>query len=79
MSRLPVGHTHEDIDACFGMIWELIKDYTVLTPDDYKRLILIALKNKTPKQRVVDIFAVPDFHDLLEECIDPNFSHFKVI
>ena len=30
--RLPVGHTHEDIDALFGVLWKKAQKQTILTP-----------------------------------------------
>jgi hypothetical protein len=78
ISRLPVGHTHEDIDATFALIWEAAKNHNIITPEYYERIILKALRNKTPQQKVIDIFAIPDFHDLIDDCIDPQFGRFKV-
>jgi hypothetical protein len=73
-----VGHTHEDIDATFALIWEAAKNHNIITPEYYERIILKALRNKTWKQKVIDIFAIPDFHDLIDDCIDPHFGRFKV-
>lgn len=36
ISRLPVGHTHEDIDSKFAFIWKRVRDAFVLTPLAYK-------------------------------------------
>jgi hypothetical protein len=36
-SRLPTGHTHEDIDATFGVIWRWFRERIFKTLDDYKR------------------------------------------
>lgn len=30
--RLPVGHTHEDIDALFGVLWRAMQNKTLMTP-----------------------------------------------
>jgi hypothetical protein len=35
LTRLIVGHTHEDIDAVFGRVWKGIRNKHVLTPQDY--------------------------------------------
>jgi len=32
LSRLPVGHTHEDIDSKFAKIWVGMRNCSVLTP-----------------------------------------------
>jgi hypothetical protein len=41
LTRLPVGHTHEDIDAVFGNLasWFLKSAGKVLTPQEYKRMV----------------------------------------
>jgi hypothetical protein len=46
ISRLPVGHTHEDIDATFALIWEAAKNHNIITPEYYERIILKALRIK---------------------------------
>jgi hypothetical protein len=41
-SRLMIGHTHEDIDAIFGRIWKHMRNMHVLTPQQYKRVLMYA-------------------------------------
>jgi len=36
-SRLPTGHTHEDIDAMFGVIWRYFREKIFKTLDEYKQ------------------------------------------
>jgi hypothetical protein len=36
--RLPVGHTHEDIDALFGVLWRASRHKTLITPQDWQRM-----------------------------------------
>ncbi len=38
--RLPVGHTHEDIDALFGTVWRACRNKTIITPDEWKTMAL---------------------------------------
>ena len=38
--RLPVGHTHEDIDALFGTLWKASQHKTLITPQEWKRMAL---------------------------------------
>jgi len=71
-----VGHTHEDIDALFGKIWEYIKEEMALTPQAYERLILKALSKPNRPVKVVDIFAVPDYKSLLDELVCDNLSNY---
>ena len=35
ITRLPVGHTHEDIDAFFGTIWGAFRDKSLLSEQVY--------------------------------------------
>ena len=35
LNRLPVGHTHEDIDALFGKIWAYVRHSTIKTPQEW--------------------------------------------
>jgi hypothetical protein len=32
VTRLPVGHTHEDIDSLFAKIWKKLRRMHVITP-----------------------------------------------
>ena len=45
INRLPVGHTHEDIDALFGILWNYLKFEPVYTPQHYEKLVLEAFKD----------------------------------
>ena len=35
LTRLPTGHSHEDIDVVFAKIWTLIRKQPVLSPQQY--------------------------------------------
>jgi hypothetical protein len=37
-NRLPVGHTHEDIDAMFGTIWTNLRNETIITFQQWEEL-----------------------------------------
>lgn len=78
LTRLPTGHTHEDIDAVFALIWELIKGKYAFTPAMYYNYILEATKSKGKTQRVYDIFVVPDFIKMFSTCLDTKLEHFAV-
>jgi hypothetical protein len=61
-TRLPVGHTHEDIDACFGVIWGVFKDNPCITPSQYKeRIMSEGSEGSTLKVDVKDIFVIPEY------------------
>lgn len=76
LTRLPRGHTHEDCDSQFGVIWRTMRKRSVLTPEDYKSLILTALnkKGRNLPTRVVDLFVVPDYTATIKPCMDPRLS-----
>ena len=40
--RLPVGHTHDDIDALFGLLWRASRHKTLITPQDWKNMAVEA-------------------------------------
>ena len=78
VTRLPVGHTHEDIDSIFALIWQKVKKSYCFTPDDYVDLIKEATAGKGTTQYVEDIFLIPDFVKFLTPCVDPGFGRFAV-
>ena len=41
-----MGHTHEDIDAIFAIIWQFLKNKKVMTPQIYANLLALACQNK---------------------------------
>ena len=65
LTRLPVGHTHEDIDGKFGVIWNHNKMWNILTPQRQAFLTKVAFACLTSsgkyKVEVEDVFAVPDY------------------
>jgi hypothetical protein len=75
LTRLPVGHTHEDIDGLFALIWRMLRDEHIYTPYEFAKLIVTALKKKV-KVNVVDLFCLPDYVSVLEDCIDPVLGRF---
>ncbi len=70
LTRLPVGHTHEDIDACFAHIWLLVRGLPIATLEEYKEL----LQTAKSKPEITDIYVIPDYDKLLSGCIDPQFG-----
>ena len=77
LCRLPVGHTHEDIDAKFAKIWNCIRSKHVLTPQEYNAAIRAALVSSEHSIRcnVVDLFVVPDYTGNYLFCIIRNFLY----
>jgi hypothetical protein len=44
LTRLIVGHTHEDIDSKFGVVWTYIRNKTLPTPQAYEKALKRCLK-----------------------------------
>jgi len=63
VSRLPPGHTHEDIDAVFAQIWSVLQKNHAKSPQRYSELIKQALgvsSKRTEDVFVYDLFCIPD-------------------
>jgi hypothetical protein len=71
-SRLPVGHTHEDIDACFGTIWKSFRNRPCLTLTAYKGVVEKSFKNSTLRVQFKDVLVIPDYQSVLDKsnCYD---------
>lgn len=76
LTRLLVGHTHEDIDAIFALIWQYLKNKRALTPQMYAILVALACKKKAPKVDVKDIWAVPDYQEYFAPFINPHLGRY---
>ena len=73
ITRLPPGHTHNDIDGEFGVIWKHNWKKNILTPQEQKAITLNAFKKSKDRGRVVDmidVFAVPDYRGYLARCVN---------
>jgi len=73
-TRLPPGHTHEDIDAAFGVIWKWFRQKPCATLEDYKNGISEAFKSTKLHADVIDLYIVPNYHGWFESCIDKKLS-----
>ena len=75
LTRLPVGHTHEDIDGIFGRISRYIYMRHVITPQAYADAIKEALKGKLKiEPKVIDLYVIPDYESYFAGCIDKQFG-----
>ena len=62
-----MGHTHEDVDASFGTIWQHLRALTVTTPQAY--LLEISNAFSTKNVFVKQVFAFANFTKFLENNI----------
>jgi len=79
VTRLPVGHTHEDIDSKFAFIWRRVRDAFVLTPDAYKEAIESSLSNDRVKCEAVDIFVVPNYCQYISKYMIQDFGRYAKV
>ena len=75
LSRLLKGHTHEDIDARFGVLWQFFCLLDVLSPQDYKRFVEAAFGPRTPA-KLEDIWVVPDYSKIVTPEMDQRFQKY---
>jgi hypothetical protein len=79
ITRLPVGHTHEDIDSLFAKIWKKLRRMHVITPQQYEKLAKSALYKDGRPVDVKDVFCVPDFQSFIaNDCGDSEFGRWKM-
>jgi hypothetical protein len=76
LARLMVGHTHEDIDSKFALIWRRIRSAFALTMSHYKSQVEGALHTNGLTSEVIDLFAIPDYDKLLRPLVDKNFGRY---
>jgi len=77
LTRLPVGHTHEDIDAQFARIWAALRLQYVLSPQMQKEFIIHGLQGANKQVRFHDVYCVPDYSSFFKESLDTVCRAFK--
>ena len=66
LTRLPVGHTHEDIDALFGHIWAAYRLKPCLTMSDYVEVVRRCFDgNSKVEVDIDDVNVIPDCYTFL--------------
>jgi len=71
LARLPVGHTHEDIDSRFGKFWTFVREKHVYTFDGFGNIIKEAFGDNNLIS-VVPVFAIYDYKAYYDKFIDPK-------
>ena len=65
LTRLSVGHTHEDIDALFGHIWTSFRLNPCLTLSDYAEVVHRCFAgNSKVNVHMEDVYFIPDYYIL---------------
>jgi len=75
LSRLMVGHTHEDIDARFAVIWTALRSRHLLSPQSYASAICGAFGSQL-EVKVKDVWVVPNYTHFLSKNIDKKFGRY---
>ena len=70
LTRLPVGHTHEDIDAMFGHIWTWFRKESCHTLEEYKIGVEECFKDSNNVLDLLDVFVVPDYVSFMSKHFD---------
>jgi hypothetical protein len=82
LTRLPVGHTHEDIDGKFGRIWRFMRNRSAYTPQQYAELLQKCFETKSGYIdgkigfEIFDIFMLPNYREFLLPFIDSKFRRY---
>ena len=75
--RLPTGHTHEDVDSKFGVVYVSTRGDHIYTPQQFEAAILGAFGNCS-NVRVIPVTAICDFKEYYDKFIDKDLiDHFS--
>jgi hypothetical protein len=84
-TRLPTGHTHEDIDAVFGVIWKATRLSSCETLDKFVEMVQRAFNYNPNKEydesrkqltiTVTDVYVVPSYEKFISPSIDKDLSN----
>lgn len=69
-----VGHTHEDIDGCFGVLKRLLRDKHIMTLEEFRNLVELKLSKESFPWKVIDVMVIPDMHAVFESCTDAKLA-----
>lgn len=73
LARLPVGHTHEDIDSRFGRIWTRLRTKHVCTFEEFCANIIASFAS-SDRISVQPVYAILDYKEYYDQFID---GHLK--
>lgn len=76
LSRLPTGHTHEDIDATFAHLWRWMRTQIICTVQEFASKVEATFKNSKLQATVEDVYVIPDFQEFFSGCIDPLIANY---
>jgi len=74
LNRLPPGHTHEDIDGKFARIWSKIRNESINTPSQFKKVLEDLFQDSKLPFEMVDVIVLPDYKKGLDDVTDPELA-----
>ena len=77
LTRLPTGHTHEDIDGCFGVIWNFYYKFeNVNTFQQFREGLEQAFKDEDGTRCIVHdwLMICPDYKAFYDPVLDSRLS-----
>lgn len=74
LTRLPPGHTHEDIDGKFARIWVKIRNTSILTPSQFASILENLFRNSKLPFQLIDLIALPNYKKGLDEVTDDTLA-----
>lgn len=77
LTRLPVGHTHEDIDGCFGVIWKYYYRYSnINTFEEFREGVMQAFMDEDGTRCMVYdwLMACPNYKIFYDPVLDTRLS-----
>lgn len=69
------GHTHEDIDACFGNVKRVLSGRPVKTLAQFADCITYSLNGRALLWQVKDVMVIPNYQEVLGPCIDEHIGN----
>ena len=78
ITRLMVGHTHEDIDGRFGRIWVKIRYMHVYTPQELEEAIHNSFRKTDHEINIVYVIAICNYKDYYEKFIDKSLQNYRL-
>ena len=77
VARLPVGHTHENIDALFGNIWTYTRGKYIHHPYEYTTVLGDCFASLKKKDVCIhQVFILPDYISWMKDCVDKHVVNF---
>ena len=78
VTRLMVGHTHEDIDSRFGRIWVKIRYMPIYIPQELEAAIREAFPFSNYEINIIPVVAILNYKSYYEKFIDQDVQNYRL-